>query len=371
MFSKLLFGLLSIGLLVTIGFCSLTMLEVFEQEKQLATTTDTWSSDHEWLVFAGGGCEGNSDENEIYRMRFDGTELEQLTDNSRLDYSPIWSSDGQWIAFVSERRNITFLWQDHDAEIVLIRPDGSGLLKLTDNDSDDESISWSPDGHWLGFRSTSIESLGVWDLYRMRPDGSDVQRLTVIQDIRDYAWSPDGKSIAVVAESSKIYLINLGNGSQHQIVSMDSISSVSWSPDGEWLAFISGNPFVPDSSKIYRVKPDGSQLSEIATKKRISSSFIWSPDSEYGVYSGSDEQSGSELFLLSIDGSKEIRLTNERGAHLSPIWSHDGKWIYFTSNRPEPGITPFQIYRIMSDGTKLDKLTDMDCGVGSPALPPT
>ena len=65
--------------------------------------------DNGWIIFACGG-EGNPDNTEIYRIRPDGSELQQLTDNNLNDSSPNWSPDGEWIAFIAERKQITFLW---------------------------------------------------------------------------------------------------------------------------------------------------------------------------------------------------------------------------------------------------------------------
>jgi Tol biopolymer transport system component len=53
-----------------------------------------------------------------------------------LDEYPTWSPDGQWIAFHSDR--------DGDLDIYIVRPDGSDLRLLTDNDDDDMQPSWSP-----------------------------------------------------------------------------------------------------------------------------------------------------------------------------------------------------------------------------------
>jgi Tol biopolymer transport system component len=53
-----------------------------------------------------------------------------------LNEYPTWSPDGQWIAFHSDR--------DGDFEIYIVRPDGSDLRQLTDNDANDMYPSWSP-----------------------------------------------------------------------------------------------------------------------------------------------------------------------------------------------------------------------------------
>lgn len=92
----------------------------------------SWSPDGEWIVFTGT-VEGNDD---IYKVRADGRDLQRLTDHPRVDNQPAWSTDGEWIAFVSLR--------DGNSEIYLIGADGHDLRRLTHNTSrSDVSPSWS------------------------------------------------------------------------------------------------------------------------------------------------------------------------------------------------------------------------------------
>ncbi len=72
--------------------------------------------------------------------------------------------------------------------------DASGFTRLTNNDVDDVTPAWSPDGRRITFAS---ERDGNLEIYVMNADGSGVNRLTY-NGARDLfpAWSPDGRHIA-------------------------------------------------------------------------------------------------------------------------------------------------------------------------------
>lgn len=104
-------------------------------------------------------------------------------------HQPAWSPDGKWIAFATDR--------DGDVEVYKVRWDGSELTRLTDSPGFDCRPRWSRDGRWILFTSNRGSN---HDLYAMRDSGLDVRRLTSNPALDDHGdWSPDGKSIAFVS----------------------------------------------------------------------------------------------------------------------------------------------------------------------------
>lgn len=87
--------------------------------------------------------DGNS---EIYLLSVspNGTELVNLTRNPAQDTSPVWSPDGEWIAFLSDRSGKN--------EVYVIHVAGSRLTQLTDNPQIawEGPLDWSIDGRWIG-----------------------------------------------------------------------------------------------------------------------------------------------------------------------------------------------------------------------------
>ncbi len=105
-----------------------------------------WSPDGRTIAFQGNGTD---DLLRIFLVRANGRDLRQLTNMTggvEGETDAAWSPDGRSIAFSSDR--------DGDWEIYVIRTDGTGLEKVTDNSVEDTSPSWSPDGTRLVFGRT-------------------------------------------------------------------------------------------------------------------------------------------------------------------------------------------------------------------------
>mgnify|MGYP002622799535 FL=1 len=104
-------------------------------------------------------------------------------------HQPAWSPDGKWIAFATDR--------DGNVELYKVRWDGSQLMRLTDSPKFDCRPRWSRDGRWILFTSNRS---GNYDLFVMPTDGGEAQQLTDHPSMDDHAdWSPDGESIAFVS----------------------------------------------------------------------------------------------------------------------------------------------------------------------------
>ena len=90
----------------------------------------------EWVVFMESG-----EQEDLLVARVDGSEYRRLTDDAFRDRSPVWSPDGQTLAFYSDRTGRYEIW--------MIRPDGSGLRQLTDSKGQMNFPAFSPNGKQL------------------------------------------------------------------------------------------------------------------------------------------------------------------------------------------------------------------------------
>jgi TolB protein len=137
----------------------------------------SWSPDGRRLVLRSARPESKG----LSILDIETGALTALTPASGTDNLPAWSPKGDAIAFTSRR--------DGDWELYTIRPDGTGLRRLTHSPGNDAHASWSPDGQWIAFSSArggfkdemargGGGGQGATDVFVMRPDGTDVRRLT-------------------------------------------------------------------------------------------------------------------------------------------------------------------------------------------------
>lgn len=137
---------------------------------------------------------------------------------------PVWSSDGQRIAFASTR--------DGNYEIYVMNADGTGQQRITSNSVNDFSPTWSPDGSRIAFTRND-------DIWSMRSDGTDQVNLTNTP-LPAYdccsAWSPDGSLIAYNDTWGVAQLMKPDGASSN---SLDYGLWPSWSPDGRevWAGY--------------------------------------------------------------------------------------------------------------------------------------
>jgi TolB protein len=174
----------------------------------------TWSPDGNWIAFTSNR-DGNQ---EIYIMRSDGSEVRNLTSNAAGDFAPAWFSvprflglsTEDWVAFTSNR--------DGNQEIYRIRPDGSGLTNLTKNPSNDHSPSGFTGGGMLAFVT---DRDGNPEIYTITADGGAPTNITnnFSQNL-DPALDPSGKWIAFTSDRDgnlEVYVINLTDGKTYNI----------------------------------------------------------------------------------------------------------------------------------------------------------
>ena len=131
----------------------------------IASAGPSWSRDGRQIYYSSQ----RAGHTEIHVMNADGTGSRQLTTTAAGHSGlPAPSRDGRLIAFWSSR--------DGNDEIYVMNPDGSNPRNISNNPARDAFLGWTPDGMYILFRSSRDRA--AFDLYRMRPDGTGVTRLT-------------------------------------------------------------------------------------------------------------------------------------------------------------------------------------------------
>src|SRR5687767_1685424 len=170
-------------------------------------------------------------------------------------------------------------------------------------------------------------------------------------------WSPEGRRIAYVSFESKkpiVYVHHLSENKRQVIASFKgSNSAPAWSPDGKTLAVVLS---VEGGSQIYLINSDGSgprrrisNSASIDTEPRYSSDGKW-------LYFTSDRGGSPQIYRMNAAGGEAERVTFEGGYNVSPRPSPDGRVLaYVTRNGGR-----FQVALLDLSNRQVQVITDSD-----------
>jgi eukaryotic-like serine/threonine-protein kinase len=165
----------------------------------------------------------------------------RFTSNADIDAFPVWSPDGQFIAFQSYQKGSS-------GEIYRKSATGAGPEERLVSGTDvKHPMDWSPDGRFLLFRTADATFISQYDIWALPLDGERLeahQPFPVVQtsfDERDGQFSPDGHWIAYESNETGRYEIYLqpfpGPGAKLP-VSIGGGAQVRWRRDGKELFYI-------------------------------------------------------------------------------------------------------------------------------------
>lgn len=213
---------------------------------------------------------------------------------------------------------------------------------------------WMPDGKSLLF--TQYSTRGSPSLWRMSVhDPARPEPVPISADNASWlAVSPKGDSLVFTrkTENANLWAVETDGSplwasrtrtNKPWITSSRTQGTPQFSPDGQQIAFQSSRS---GWSEIWIADRDGSHPRQLTNFHAAVAGFPhWSPDGTKIVFH-LREQSQATLLIQDVQGGRCKRLTTGRGNDYSPSWSHDGKWIYFCSERNGGD----QIWRIPAGG---------------------
>jgi len=361
-----------------------------------------FSPDGNQIAFASTGeTEGNFPA-DIYVKKIGVEKPLRLTSDPAQDVCPVWSPDGQGVAFIRysetgaaiftvpalggverklltlgpnvafcgwdwspDGKSIAYAYRDPKEEpfkIFLVSPDTLARHTLTsppaENSADDLNYAgdtdpeFSPDGQSVAFvRQSSWLSA---DIYIAPITGGEPRRLTFNNTpIAGLAWTADGREI-IFSENDQILE---GNGSLWRIpvsggvaerLAIGGFNAIypHISRRGNRLAYVQGS----GELNIYRMEVSDTTVSKNPPAKLIASTRNddapqISPDGRRVVFT-SDRSGKFEIWTCDIDGTNIVQLTSLNKYAGTPRWSPDGKQIAFDFFEERRG----QIYVISAEG---------------------
>jgi TolB protein len=216
-----------------------------------------WSPDGRRIAFASN----RTDNIEIFVMNADGSNVYNLSRHLSDDSEPTWSPDGRQIAFISRREGNSEIYI-MDVAAILVDPTCAALpdtflvnpsqacaplvRRLTNSDENEASPVWSPDGRRIVFvQETDQDSeIYIMSVQCDLPEGCPSDRYNLSDDLardRFPAWSPDGRRIAFSSQRSGVWDVYTMNADGSQIRRLTNGTGAftfpSWSPDGQQIIF--------------------------------------------------------------------------------------------------------------------------------------
>ncbi len=174
------------------------------------------------------------------------------------------------------------------------------------------------------------------DVFSVPAEYGEVENLTQSAGIRemDPVWSPDGKWIAYLSDRTGEYELYMrlshGSGDEKQITRNGTIwrFSPKWSPDSKKLAFSDKNQdlWYIDVKSGNTILVDNSDYNDITD-------YSWSPDSKWITYTKGSGSLMSSIWVYSLEDKDMMQLTSNLTTEFNPVFSKDGKYLYFFSNR--------------------------------------
>lgn len=202
-----------------------------------------------------------------------------LSNNPAYDVQPVWSPDGVWIAFSSDR--------DGRRGIFVMDALGGSVRRLTNADNAYGAPRWSADGQRLVFTALNAEP---GTLFSIDLDGSNFVQLI------DMARPGDGFVIDLANDA--------GNG------------TIATSPDGSRFAFMT---YRNDAWGIYLSSDISRRDAELLVNVGyFTETPVWSPDGEKMAFIARD--GSTDLFLIEVKSGTPRRLTTSREIDTSPSW---------------------------------------------------
>ena len=228
--------------------------------------------------------------------------------------SPAWSSDGQWIAYVS--------FENHLSAIYVQRVLTGQRTRVSMRAGINGAPAWSPDGRKLAI--TLSGNSGHPQIYILDLGTQQLTRITDAPAINTEAtWSPDGRSIYFTSDRAgepQIYKIGTTPGGIPQRITFtdDYNAGPRLSPDGKLLAMVTR-----DDSGNYRIAVQNLATGDfrVLTHGRLDESPSFAPNGATIMYAARPGQ-GEEgiLATISVDGLTGLSLKPTQGEVRDPAW---------------------------------------------------
>jgi len=311
-----------------------TELWVYDLQKNISEKITDFEGSDQWPVWEGNTIYFASDRDmrlNIYSYNTLTKEIKQLT--KFRDFDVLWPS-GQNGSIVFENGGYIYKLNTNTGSSqkieININFDNPNRVPYYKNVAKNiHSFNISPSGKRVLFDARG-------DIFSVPAENGITENLTRTQGIREIfpVWSPDGKYIAWYSDESGEYEVYLSENRKDAIPEQITKGSAAWKNESIWS---------PDSK--YLLCSDRTlnlKILNITTKKEtiVSSAvnseirdYSFAPDSKWVAYSKESSNGQPALWVYNIEEKKNYQITDDKYSDYSPVFSKDGNYIFFLSQR--------------------------------------
>jgi serine/threonine-protein kinase len=220
------------------------------------------------------------------------------------------------------------------------------------------SVAVSRDGRRLAVGMGVGNSLNIWT----KPfDRGPATRLTFGNRDRRPAWSADGRFVAFIRDSANGSAVHVrdadGGAADRQVARLDRMAQeVAWAPDGQSIVVRTDNQAAGAGDLVAVTIGRNSAVVPVAASEFTELYPAVSPDGRWLAYS-SNESGQNEVYVRPFPGAHAVRWQVSNGGGTSPVWSTDGRALYYLdagSQLVAAGIQPGASFTVTGLSTLFD-----------------
>jgi dipeptidyl aminopeptidase/acylaminoacyl peptidase len=351
----------------------------------------------------------NRGKRSVWVVPTSGGSPQQLITSDKNDFSPQWSADGKWIAFLSTREGAP--------QIFVAGADGSNPRKVTGAPEGVGEFIWSPNGKLFAFTTDvypdcgSLNCVGKrveaeeknkvkaviadrllyrhWDSFKrgkrshmfvVPSEGGEPKDLTPgdfdtppfsLGDPTAFDFAPDSGEIVFARNTDKVeatstnndlFIVSVGGGEARRITGNNPGSDTTprFSPDGKYIAYRSQarNGYESDRFRLMLYDRKSGTSKELSTGfDRWVGELVWAPDSQ-NIFIVAEDRGRELIGVASINGGVKPLVANTASNGVSI--SSDGKTLAFTRSSLT---APAEVFASKSDGSDARQLTQANAAL--------